>query len=211
MTQTTVEDDTMTTATAMRPSPAVPASKAEKRHASGEGRGLVALVSAGLGLMYAEGESAAVAAERVLGDMTPDATATARLLVVGLSTMLNTKGGVVNRMEPSPDEARQRKQREFLGRYRLQTSHNPKRMADTMERVVLVGSDGHLKMLLDFTIADVQMVRARAESKIEGEQKRVKMMATYEAMLIKYKAATGRDLPETALKRIRKDGEGAWA
>ena len=79
-----------------------------------------------------------------------------------------------------------------------------------MLRVSLTVPRGHVR-LIDFTMEDVRFYRTKADGQTAGWKRRVKVMAEYEAMLTKYKAASGRALPPEAIERVRKYAAEAWA
>jgi hypothetical protein len=185
-------------------------SKADRRDADVNPVGLDDLLAAGMEVMDTEGEPAAVAAVRVFESMTPSSEALETLALIGLASRLTDLRNRLNRMTPETDEDQERERRAFLGRFQLGTRHTPQRLSDVLARVVLDGADGRQKSLLDFGMEDVRAFRGRAESQATGWQRRVVVMAEYEAQLTKHKAASGRELPEAALKRIRKLAQEAW-
>jgi len=171
--------------------------------------GLDVLISRVLRLSEEEGLTLALAAVRVYLAATLDDDARDTLAVRGLASMAGDIAGRFNRL---PDESAGKDDRAaFLGRFQLNTRHSPAALADVMQRVRLVGHDGLVRPLIDFSMDDVRSFRSRSDAQVEGWQRRVKLMAEYEAALTKHKAATGRDLPKVVLERIRKEAQKAWS
>lgn len=185
-------------------------SKADGTRVSDRPAGLDDLLAAGMEVMDTEGEPAAVAAVRVFKSMTPSSEALETLALIGMAARLTDLRNRLNRMAPETDEEQERERRAFLGRFQLGTRHTPQRLSDVLARVVLDGADGRQKSLIDFGMEDVRAFRGRAESQAAGWQRRIRVMSEYEAQLTKHKATNGRELPGTALDRIRKLAQEAW-
>lgn len=174
--------------------------------------GLDALIAAGLRIVDAEGVATAIAAERVIVARYPSLEPPILTVACrGLAAYIANVLGRLNRLPPAETPEQKDERAAFLGRFQLGTTHSRTRLNDVLLRVTLGGAEGTRKSLIDFTLADVQAFRSRADNERIGWEHRVAVMDEYETQLKTHAAKTGRELPQDAVERVRVLAKRAWA